>query len=224
MCEGQPLTFIAQLDLADVNLSKRWKMPKSGTLYVFLGRTDERAAVEHRVLYVPRPRGRGQLARRSVPTDVEMRNEDAPLLKPCTFKTQPVISLPGRHCLAFESLGIPDENEEQLWELKAKVSEPTKNYQRGARLFGYPDDVDEDPRYIVALSELGKSQFDHTWKRKNRKRLDQQASQWTLLFEMGSSHALGLCIWDYYTLQVLIRWDDLAARRFDRTHALASRT
>jgi hypothetical protein len=59
--------------------------------------------------------------------------------------------------------------------------------------FGYADDVDQDPREFVGGTR--------------------GAKRWTLLFEMGSNRDLDLWIWDYYSLQIMIRTDDLAARR-----------
>ena len=52
--------------------------------------------------------------------------------------------------------------------------------------------------------------------------LVQEVERWVLLFEIDSDPEADLCFWDAWSLQIVIRRDDLASRRFDRTRAKLS--
>jgi hypothetical protein len=213
---GEYFTFMAQIDLRKLPKGAPSILPKRGMLHVFMGSDDERQEVEHRVIHTT---GRLRLSRVPAPPADQMRSEHHPRLDPCPMRFKNVVSLPGWHSEEYESLELDrgeDPGDGDRW-LALQES-----YTEGS-LLGYPYDVDLEPRSEVAILGLGGGLYDYKWQKKNRAKIFKRASEWTLLFAMGSNFDIGLCLWDAYTFQVLIRWDDLRAGRFDRTYACLSR-
>lgn len=87
------------------------------------------------------------------------------------------------------------------------------------RLFGHAAGVGQDPRTNAhVVRELDPSiVFDSAARR--RAGVDDHATEWVQLLTLRTCDELEVHIWDEGYLQVLIRADDLAARRLDRLYA-----
>ncbi len=209
--KGRPLRFFAQLRLEELPLPEDWPMPRSGLLSVFEGDDEARFDVEHALLFSPEP---AELIRRPTPE----LDEDLEPLRSCPVTAGFGITLPGYGDRELNAMELEDDEMDAYFALQDDL-----RFSRDAALLGRDYDVDKRPTETHAIAVLGGPPYDYEWQRENAEAIRREASRWVPLFQMDSSFSLGLNMWDAYTFLVLIRWEDLRAGRFDRTHAQLAR-
>jgi hypothetical protein len=207
--------FIAQLDLG--LLPRRSPLPQRGMLYFFLGEDEPRTRVDGKVLYAPDV----EAAARPAPRGAEaLINEHYVEIVPHVLAAAEMgLSLPGPRSPEVGELDLDEDSEVALEELGWSLRPSGMVVQA----LGHLDDVDDDPRTIAAIDELGGELYDYTWRRANADRIRSAAEQWRVLFSLRSSQRLDLCFWDAYTLAYLVRAADLERCAFDAVHALLVR-
>lgn len=211
--ESEPMIFLAQLHLDSLPVPPDWPLPSTGWLHFFKGDGETRDT-EHAVLYTPPG---AALVRRDLPELDEVWSDDEHL-PPTKVDLSHHVELP------FESGAEPYERPPaeltDSYEAFVEAFELPEDRLEGAAVFGWDNDVDTRPSLQMAGWELGAAKsLDHEWMSANADEIRTLASNWAPLFRMTSNLDLGLQMGDYYTLQFYIRWDDLAALRFDRTWA-----
>jgi hypothetical protein len=98
--DGERLSFLVQLNLADVPPAIRKNLPTRGLLSVFLGRVEGNVA-EHRALLLETRR----LGRAGAPhADSPWRDPKTGLLEPVRLVPSPMVSLPGPGSIALGAL------------------------------------------------------------------------------------------------------------------------
>ena len=185
--------------------------PAVGLLSFFMGDDEDRFDVEHAVLFSPS-------AEKLVRVPTPDLGEEREVLRACSVTARLGITIPGYGDDDLRALKLEDDEMDAYFGLQEGL-EPDSE----ASLLGRDFDVDEKPSEKHAIRILGGKEYDSKWKRAHAEAVHEEASRWAPLFQMESNFALGLNMWDAYTFLALIRWDDLAEGRFDRTHAQLAR-
>jgi hypothetical protein len=212
--DGRRLTFMAQLAMSDLGVPEGWPLPREGTLSIFKGDDEDRFEVPHRVLYLPPGTA---LVRRSTPEEPPPSDEGHPRLGCKRLRFEPGISIPGYGDAELDAMDLGDEELDRYLDLCQDL-DPIHG-----KLLGRDRDVDEPPTRERARQVLG-DDHDFAWLKAHPEEVAAEAARWAPLVELGSCHAVNLCMWDYYAFLVLVPWEDLAAGRWDRTHGTLART
>lgn len=206
---GQPLLFMAQVRFDDLPIPKGWPLPRKGLLSVFMGDDEERFEVEHTLIYTANP---GALVRLTPPELGEREH-----LRACPISAAMNLTLPSYGEAEWRSFELDEEETNRYFSLQESLT------GGNASMLGRDYDVDQLPTERLAINRLGGPAYDYKWKQKNIARIRAEAQNWVPLFQMDSNFTIGLNMWDAYTFVVLIRWEDLLVKRFDRTQAHLAR-
>jgi uncharacterized protein YwqG len=209
---GQPLIFMAQIRFDELPIPRGWPLPRKGLLSVFMGDDEERFQVEHSLIYTVNP---GALVRLTPPElGKGARHEH---LRACPISAAMNLTLPSYGEHEWKAFELDEEETDRYFALQESLSGGV------ASLLGRDYDVDQLPTERLAIKRLGGPAYDYKWEHKNIARIRAEAQHWVPLFQMDSNFDIGLCMWDAYTFVVLIRWEDLLGKRFDRTQAHLAR-
>ena len=243
--EGQLLTFIGQVNLAEV---PRLTVPlaERGMLYFFLGVDEPASNIAHEVLFWDGPDG--QLSRQEEPDESDFLNEDCTVFRPAGVRFVAAVSLPS----FFRDRSL-DEFSDRLEALRERLESPSSP-QKTSQLLGHPLAISGDPlaeayvainghadiiyrmhrrvedaeRDLVAAEAEGdagrvewlrRQKESLAWFHGSREQHRQEIDRWQLLLEVASHRQCGMCWWDAGRLQFLFDSRDLAARDFSRTYA-----
>lgn len=214
--KGEPFparaSFVCQIDCADVAaLDPEGLLPDAGTLLLFSeGRwTAPPRNLGWKVLYAPPG---AELVRRTRPPD-----DGYPVFRPCALTFEQDWTCPGPLALPLLNASLDDRQYELLSTFEQEDDH--------SRMLGQPAMVqgpDVDCRVQVAAERLGVQglRCDRAGyaalSPSIRARLEAEAREWRLLFQIESEGAAGMNWIDGGRLYVFVRADDLAARRFDR--------
>ncbi|MCW8139329.1 MAG: DUF1963 domain-containing protein [Planctomycetota bacterium] len=193
----------------DLPVPKGWPLPRRGLLSVFMGDDEERFEVEHTLIYTANPRALVRLS----PPDLGEREH----LRACPISAAMNLTLPSYGEDVWHSFELDEEETNRYFSLQESLS------GGDASLLGRDYDVDQVPTERLAIARLGGPPYDYKWRRKNSARIRAEAQNWVPLFQMNSNLTIGLNMWDAYTFVVLIRWEDLLGKKFDRTQAHLAR-
>lgn len=206
---GEPLIMTAQIRFDELSVPAEWPLPREGLLSLFMGDDEERFAVDHELIYTADP---VSLERLPAPKMQEREH-----LRACPVEPAMTVTLPGYGEDAWTALEMEDDETDRYFSFQESM--PGGH----ASLLGRDYDVDELPTERLAIDRLGGPNYDYHWKKENIDRVRAEAHKWVPLFQMDSNHRIGLNMWDAYTFVVLIQWEDLLNKRFDRTRAQLAR-
>ena len=208
---GQPLSFIAQLDLSSLPSVQGLPLPKAGSLFFFYD------ADELPYGFDPKDRGCCQVIYVSSPlTAFGLRTPHCDLDKEVRFK--------GFAISATMETTLPGTNSGLLREFQAteeeflaylKLADPPAS--RLHRMGGHPNEVQGPVDLEAQLVSNGIYCGDAKGYNEGRKRgLDAGAADWRLLLQVDSEEQAGMMWGDMGRLYFMIHKDDLQHRRFDQ--------
>jgi hypothetical protein len=188
-----PMTFVAQLSLADLDPSV-WAGPTSGHLHVFCDIEPASNSIEGAgacaILHTP---ARAELSVRRFPSDLHEYNRiPQRMVRPHVGLTLPDEDAPLMHPLGLGFDGERRSDLEELWKLKRRLNAEQGWHHPAGQLLGWPTWQNDDNMDHLASLRQG------------------QALEWTLLLQTDALDA---------ELYVALPTVDLAAARFDRAEA-----
>ena len=220
--EGGHYNFIAQVDLSAAPSIEG--LLATGMMWFFLGDDEERDSCDGVVLHAAQP---GVLSRAGTPPADQLINENYCDLQPYALTPRLCVTLPGAGSPAHLELVAAIERDDEangtdrLSDLELEFDDLRIGAKPGfATLGGHASDVDEDPTVMMAA---GEKWLDPKWMQAHADQVRNEAAEWRLLFRIGSSHDVGMCFWDYYSLAFMMKQADIVAGRFAKARALLLR-
>jgi uncharacterized protein YwqG len=217
----QPLSFIAQVNLADAAAAAdpAIDLPNSGMLWFFYDVIhsgwgfDPKDAPGFRVIHAPDPAG---LAPRETPsTAPALPTFDEVPLDPVRGFDPP---LPEGH--RFEELGLGktarQTYDDAYWNLEIGTS-----HKLGGWAHPIQNPMEQECALVTAGVYCGDAKG---WKSDDAKRILAQPNDWTLLFQIDDDEDAGMMWGDVARLYFWIRASDLRARNFDRVWVILQTT
>ncbi|MFP2928781.1 YwqG family protein [Pyxidicoccus sp. 3LG] len=216
-----PLHFLGQLDFAELAECRGEhlpELPKEGLLAFFYDVENQPWGTKpsHRAFWelIHVPPGSEQVP---LSPPAELLRAERPVLPLRHLRPSLGLSLPG-----WADLNAPvepdfwsEEQGEDIIELRRALA-GTDNPDQGAdQLRGHPNWWQEDGRIDAQLASNGIDAYRSDLS-PQEERLKSGASEWTLLWQVGTDEELDLVWGSQGTLYLLIRNKDLRARRFDR--------
>ena len=210
---GQPLGFVAQIDLATLPPMRELCLPRTGALFFFYDGISAGFQPEDRntfrVLYSSDNPAR--VSERPFPSELEesLRFQEARL-----SLGQVELSLPGWEDTLVEQFGL--SRKERL-----AYSDFQEQYCPGVadnvihRIGGYPDCVQDDPKLEAQLVSHGLYCGDASGYLAGRERGLCSGVSWDLLLQVDSEEETGMLWGDAGRLYFLIHRSDLAKRCFE---------
>lgn len=215
---GQPLSFLAQFNLSELNqFSCCRKLPPAGHLWFFYGVSD----------FHPYDRGSWQviysqsdaasLRRRQPPT-----NSQPVEYSPCNLTFHDFFSIPGPETLSVAPLQLTLDEIEQIEEINRDLHEmipsgPEHHYEPHHQLLGHPAEIQGEMQRECqfGLHEVHRHLVDD-----RIPELERGAADWRLLFQLDTDDAPGkpMMMWgDCGRLFFWIRNQDLLNKAFDNS-------
>jgi uncharacterized protein YwqG len=209
---GQPLTFVAQIDLGEVarELSQPW-LPKSGQLYFFVHVSEDMAGG-----YDPDDAGAWRIMHTNadraalVPAALPPGLEEQSLFPKANIRFHPIDTVPTEE----RFMGQWDLTNEEFEALMDAREAPFRG-QPHHQMFGYPDPEQDDGMELEAqLITNGVTSFDRRDPRINE--LAPGADQWRLLLQIDTDDGLNMHWEDGGLLYFWIREQDAVKGDFSR--------
>lgn len=207
---GQPLSFVAQLDLSKLPLVQTLGLPEDGSLFFFYDADelpwgfDPKDRGCSQVIYVPSPLTANGLRAPHRDLDEEARFKGFALV--ATFE----VTLPGLNSGLLRDFGATKEEFEAYW----KLIDPKGPLHR---IGGHPNEIQGPLGLEAQLVSNGIYCGDAKGYEEGRKRgLDSGSSDWLLLLQVDSEEQAGMMWGDMGRLYFMIHKDDLQHRRFDK--------
>ncbi len=245
--DGQLYTFLLQVDLASVPRFGDGPLPAGGRVYLFLGDLTAGKGVQHRVLF--RLPTEVPLRMVPVPDGAEFLSPELGLLPAYRLRPRLAPSLPTPEDPACPGLGLPAGPSPEavryaglLGRLAGDAPVRLLGYPHsggdaaGANAVFHGRGLtnprllrrEEIERVLADWERKGQpamvrylqQQLESVrWYEEHRAEVQREAGDFCCLLRVCSSVALGLQLWGDGVLNVMIRREDLQARRFDRTYA-----
>lgn len=209
--DGQPLSFVAQFDLAALPRLQGLPLPGRGSLFFFYDAVnqpwgyDPKDAECCKIIYSPSRLSENSPRRPHADLDEEAR------FKPMALTATVETSLPSANDSVFR------DNHATQQEVKAylKLVDPLRSPVY--RIGGHADEIQGDIRLEAQLVSNGIHCGDITGYAQGRKKgLDAGASDWQLLLQIDSEERTGMDWGDSGRIYFLIRHEDLQSRHFDK--------
>lgn len=209
--DGQPLSFVAQFDLAALPRLQGLPLPSSGSLFFFYDAVnhpwgyDPKDAGCCKVIYSPSRLSENSPRRPDPDLDEEAR------FKPMALTATVETSLPSTNDDLFRDLhATPQEFDAYL-----RLADPLKSPVY--RIGGHADEIQGDIRLEAQLVSNGIYCGDgNGYARGRKKGLNAGASDWRLLLQVDSEERTGMDWGDSGRIYFLIRHEDLRHHRFDK--------
>lgn len=220
-----PLAFLAQIDLATLPDGGDPALPGDGRLYVFYDlfllppSYSPASGVGLRVFHDNTPVERLERAPLPAPL-VALDDIPGTLLKPCRIDARPVQTVVPAFWYAADALGLTERDRSAYsdW-LSRKPGWPGDGTVGAHQLGGWPRAIQASMEGMAQLAANGiDAGSGEAYQTLEGKRLLEDAGAWRLLFQLGPDEAIGNILPG--ALNVLLREEDLAARRFDRAWAV----
>jgi len=230
--ENEPLSFLLQIRLDHISPTLPHGMPRSGMLYFFIEDDNNSLSVQHKLLWAGDLSGLSRRTPEGQTAETEQRHGIATAY---SLRVVHGVDLP----LFEDSLSLTLDEDDNGSDKKDDL----ENHLRGSedreavcgRLFGsFP--VQSTVRKDVAALFLGrdtelsaKGHFGDLYRivEANRQKakndpnlLEQELARWTRLLWLDSNFEVGFNIWDAGSYSVLMRLEDIASRRFERSHVM----
>ena len=209
--DGQPLSFVAQFDLATLPRLKGLPLPGSGSLFFFYDAVnqpwgyDPKEAGCCKVIYCPSRLSENSPRRPHVDLDEEAR------FKPIDVTATVETSLPSMNDTLFRDLHA----ERQEFDAYLKLVDPLRSPVY--RIGGHPNEIQGDVRLQAQLVSNGIYCGNSNGYAEGRKKgLNAGASDWRLLLQVDSEERTGMYWGESGRIYFLIRHEDLRHRRFDK--------
>lgn len=232
--DGVPLSFLAQIDLAEVRgYPGAEALPPAGLLSFFhdaSGRAnvDEHGKwawpVRHRggvqVLHlVFKPGDAAELVRTAAPDDRELQIFPVYEVRPVSERMMPAMESP-----FYEALDPASVHDAAWYARFARAAglDESDPERPAHRLLGYTSELQGDP-YLQAHLYASGQDFGEDWQREGAREraLQREATRWRLLLQIDSEPGNTLLNQDGGFFYFMIHEDDLAAGRFDRVWGIA---
>jgi len=208
--DEQPLSFIAQLDLATLPSIRDLPLPRSGSLFFFYD------AVNSPWGFDPKDKGCAKVVYHSSPLAAHQpRTPHRDLDEEARFKglaltATPEISLPSTNSGFLRELHATKEEFDEYWKLIDPLRGPSY------RIGGHADQIQGDIYLEAQLVSNGIYCGDSGGYDLGRKKgLDAGAANWRLLSQVDSEERTGMYWGDSGRLYFMIQKNDLRQRRFD---------
>jgi uncharacterized protein YwqG len=209
--DGQPLAFVAQVDLADLASTELRGLPEDGWLAFFYDAVDQpwgfdpKDAGLHRAVYV-----RDEAHRRELPTGVAADARFTERRLAASLE----LTIPAWDSDVIESLSLTEVEVDAYNALHERLVGGDQIH----RILGWPDQVQGDMQLECQLVTNGLYAGDATgYDDPRAAELARGASEWRLLFQLDSDDDAGMMWGDVGRLYWWIREPDLQARNFDAT-------
>ncbi|MCY9514330.1 YwqG family protein [Paenibacillus apiarius] len=221
--DGTKMTFLAQLNLADIAPHDSAQLlPQQGMLYFFLGMDEPAYNIEHRVIYAERA-GTLQLQKPDGITALQ-EDKDGEEFRPYTVRSRSSLELPNYAYVDEDALDIEDI--ESYYDLIDELAD-TSAHNWGC-MFGYPEGQHDDAEVEAALMLILNESYDYSPERSlqkltahfggDRERAEQEVKDTIMLLEIDSSDPVGFSWWDCGVIHFFMRKEDMLKRDFSRTY------
>lgn len=209
--DGQPLSFVAQFDLAILPKLQELPLPGKGSLFFFYDAVnqpwgyDPKEAGCCKVIYCPSRLSENSPRRPHVDLDEEAR------FKPIALTASVETSLPSTNDTLFRELHITQQEFDTYLKLVDPLRSPVY------RIGGHANEIQGDVRLQAQLVSNGIDCGDSNGYVQGRKKgLNAGASDWRLLLQVDSEERTGMYWGESGRIYFLIRHEDLRHRRFDK--------
>ena len=220
--EGEPLTFIAQLNLAEIQGQAGTELlPQKGMLYFFTGIDEPAYDIEHKVIFVPEPSNL-RFLKIDEPTSLELLDHYEETVAHCVhFKSS--LSVPN---YAYVDEKVLDEKGVDIENYFAFEESFYVDGQLG-HMFAYPQGQHGDAEFAAALRLLAQKDYDYNPEKaldylantvKSKETAEYEVKNIQMLLELDSDQDVNFCWWDAGCIHYFLRKNDLLAGIFDRTY------
>jgi uncharacterized protein YwqG len=222
-----PLAFLAQIDLSTLAHAPGFDaaLPRDGRLYLFYDlfilppSYSPHSGVGLRVLYDSSPAE--ALARTELPEPLA-RIADIPgtVLRPAEVTTRSVVTSVPQYSHAADALALPEDDADAYGSWLSEVPGWPGDGDGGAhQLGGWRRAIQATMEGTAQLAANGvDAGTADAYKSTEGQALLKHAGAWRLVFQLGPDEAIGNMLPG--ALNILVREEDLAARRFDRAWAV----
>jgi uncharacterized protein YwqG len=210
--QDQPMSFIAQVRLADVAaFSPAGDLPKDGLLSFFYNAQQDTYGAS------PSDRGSWQILYLAPGTVLQPRDFPPNLpenarFKPCTLSFTSILTLPVDPRQGLPGLNWSDDQVKAYEQMQNALPGPDQKKRPQHQMFGYPAQLQDDMPSQCALVTQGITSADDP-------RVAAALSHkedWRLLLQVDSDDGAGMRWGSYGMLYYWLRIQDLQARKFDQ--------
>jgi uncharacterized protein YwqG len=218
---GLPLSFLAQIDLAEIaKIFPTDELPQSGLLSFFYNAAEQPMlcgpdqADEFEVLYFPE---RTKLALADMPDDFE---DVDPLgeveFNECAIRFESMVTLPPWESAIVEAWRMTDKQQDKYFKLQDPIDITGEWSYRGI-LLGHPDQIQGDIMLACAFGSAGWGWREISDRKgePEREAIARTIPEWRLLLQIHSVDEAGMTWGDVGCLYYCIKEKDLRARNFD---------
>lgn len=212
---GQPLAFIAQLDLATIPQVRGLALPRAGSLFFFYDADEQTWGYDPmdrgsaQVIYSPEPLTANGPRTWCPDLDEEVRFRSA------AVSAGPNVSIPALDGEIMKAFSVTEAEWQAYWEKFGPMVHPVH------RMGGHPDAIQGDlaleAQYVSNGIDCGSPKG---YEQGRRRGLDAGAKDWQLLLQVDSEERLGMMWGDLGRLYFMIHKGDLRRRQFDNVWAI----
>lgn len=214
--DGEPMSFIAQLDLESVYPQDTQQLlPSTGILYFFMGDMQQARNIAHKVIYVADKTG---LQRTAPPRTTVLEKEE----RYTGYRLAAAASIMPPNYAYVDYDQLSEDEMDALDDLCMHLTEGA------GRIGGYADGQHGDHNIEAAMYlEAGKP-YDYFPKNAratllqhfngNQQAVEEAIDDMMLLLQIDSDMKVGFCWWDAGCIQFMMPKKALRARAFDRTY------
>ncbi len=212
-----PLSFIAQINLADISgLIDPSPLPNKGWLYFFYDTEeypwgfDPKDKAGWKVLYFDGPLDK---LRRAI--DDEDEEDKGPFI-PCSVKFNGTFSIPSQITLDQWGVELSEDDSDAYIELLEAFSEEDDNDGIGHQILGFPLEIQGEMSFECEAVTKGVYMGNpEGYEKAEKQGVGQGSQKWRLLLQMDSDDNAEMMWGDLGMLYFWIKEEDLIARNFD---------
>ncbi|URZ00365.1 YwqG family protein [Clostridium felsineum] len=219
--DGEPMTFIAQLNLKEISLSDENDfLPKGGILYFFMGIDEPAYDIEHKVVFVEADKN--LMIRK--PDKVTVLEEDyEESFVPYKIESKACVEIPNYAYMDYDII----EDSDEYFSLEESIRFENQGENYIGKIYGYPEDQHNDSELEAALKIIANHKYSYSSKDKEKLiaalngdegKADAEINDIVMLLEIDSNSKIGFSWWDCGVIHFFIRKEDLKNRNFDKTY------
>jgi hypothetical protein len=221
-----PLAFLGQFDLAALAREEGFDpaLPRSGRLYLFydLFLLPPSYAPSSRIgLHVVHDDTTTEaLVRTDIPAALAALTDLNAMMTPARVTPTPAVTIAAPYGSGAQPSALSDDDQSAVQDWLSNIAGWPGDGAAGAhQLGGWPREIQSSMAGTAALAANGvDAGMSDAWKSPEAQRLLEGATEWRLLFQLGPDEPIGNGLPG--ALNILIRAEDMAARRFDRAWAV----